>query len=123
MNLYEKYNLLEQGMPPGMPGMPGMGGPQGPPPSIADKLFERVRLYPKIDLFIQKLQQSGVSDSRILDEIYSKFKPEFVYFAKEIIQQENKPKPPAGPGGPGGMPGMPGMPSMPAGEPMGAGGE
>ena len=44
-----------------------------------------------------------------------------MYFAKELIQTENKPKPEGGPGGPGGMPGMPGMPG--AGQaPMGAGG-
>ena len=128
MNLYEKYNLLEQGPPPGanpmaaMMGMMGGGNPQGPPPTVEDQLFERVRSYPKIDVFIQQLQQKGVADSRILDEIYNKFEPEFVYFAKEIIQAANKPKPPAGPGGPGGMPGMPGMPSggMP-GMPSGAG--
>ena len=119
MNLFEKYNLIsEQGPPPGgnpMAAMMGMmgGGQQGPPPSTEDQLFERVRNYPKINLIIQSLQQKGVSDSRILDEIYKKFKPEFVYFAKEIIQQANKPKPPAGPGGPGGMPGMPG--GMPGG--------
>ena len=122
MNLYEKYNLIsEQGPPPGggnpMAAMMGMmgggGGKQGPPPSTEDQLFERVRSYPKIDAMIQQLQQKGVSDSRILDEIYTKFRPEFVYFAKEIILQENKPKPPAGPGGPGGMPG--GMPGMPGG--------
>ena len=126
MNLFEKYNLIsEQGPPPGgnpmaamMAGMMG-GGQQGPPPSPEDQLFERVRAYPKIDAMIQQLQQKGVSDSRILDQIYQKFQPEFVYFAKEIIQAANKPKPPAGPGGPGGKPGMPGMP---AGAPMGAGG-
>ena len=114
MNLYEKYNLItEQGPPPGGNPMAAMmgamgGGKQGPPPSTEDQLFEKVRSYPKIDSLIQILQQKGVSDSHILDEIYTKFRPEFVYFAKEIILQENKPKPPAGPGGPGGMPGMPG---------------
>ena len=131
MNLYEKYNLIsEQGPPPGggnpmaaMMGMMGGGGKQGPPPSTEDQLFERVRSYPKIDAVIQQLQQKGVSDSYILDEIYTKFRPEFVYFAKEIILKENKPKPPGGPGGPGGPAGMPGMPAgMPAGAPMGAGG-
>ena len=118
MNLYEKYILMEQGMPPGMPGMPGMGGPQGPPQSLEDKLFDRVKSYPKLDVFIQQMQQKAYSDSRILDEIYKKFKPEFTYFAKEVLEAENKPKPE---GGPGGMPGMPGMPG--AGQvPMGAGG-
>tara|TARA_R110001592_G_C12634623_1_gene699566 strand:+ start:135 stop:509 length:375 start_codon:yes stop_codon:yes gene_type:complete len=124
MNLFEKYNLIsEQGPPPGggnpmaaMAAMMGGGAGGAPPKSIEDKLWERVKSYPKVDIFIQQLQQKGVGDSRILDEIYSKFQPEFVYFAKELIQMENKPKPPAGPGGPGGMPGMP------AGAPMGAGG-
>ena len=120
MNLFEKYNLIcEQGPPPGGNPMAAMMGAMGggqqaqAPPSTEDQLFERVRNYPKINLIIQSLQQKGVSDSRILDEIYKKFEPEFVYFAKEIIQQANKPKPPAGPGGPGGMPGMPG--GMPGG--------
>ena len=121
MNLYEKYNLIsEQGPPPGMgmPGMPGMGGPGKPEPTIDDKLFDKVKGYPKIDAFVQQMQQQGSSDTKILDEIYKKFYPEFVYFAKELLQTENKPKPE---GGPGGMPGMPGMPG--AGQaPMGAGG-
>ena len=121
MNLFEKYNtIFEQGPPPGMAAM--MGGAMGggaPPPSTEDQLFEKIRNYPKIDAFIQQMQQKGVADSRILDEIYTKFEPEFVYFAKEIIQAANKPKPPAGPGGPGGMPGMAGPPGM---TPMGAGG-
>ena len=121
MNLYDKYILTEQGMPPGMPGMPGQGGQ--PEKSTEDKLFEKVRDYPKIDALIQQMQQQNYSDSKILDTIYKKFHPEFVYFAKEIIQTENKPKPPQPPGGmPGGMPGGPGA-GGPPGQPMGAGGQ
>ena len=56
--------------------------------------------------------------STILDTIYKKFHPEFVYFAKEIIQTENKPKPPQPQGG---MPGGPGAGGQPP-APMGAGG-
>ena len=37
MNLFEKYILTEQGMPPGMPGMGGQ-----PETSIEDKMFEKV---------------------------------------------------------------------------------
>ncbi len=117
MNLYEKYNLIsEQGPPPGMPGMPGMPGAGGPEPTIDDKFFDKIKGYPKIDSFVQQMQQNGSSDSKILDEIYKKFYPEFVYFAKELLQAENKPKPE---GGPGGMPGMPGAGQAP----MGAGGQ
>jgi len=111
MNLFEKYILTEQGMPPGMPGMPGMGGQ--PETSIEDKMFEKVRNYPKIDSLIQQMQQQSYSDSTILDTIYKKFHPEFVYFAKELIQAENKPKPPQPQGG---------MPGGPPPAPMGAGG-
>ena len=116
MNLFEKYILTEQGMPPGMPGMPGMGGQ--PETSIEDKMFEKVRDYPKIDVLIQQMQQQSYSDSTILDTIYKKFHPEFVYFAKEIIQTEKKPKPPQPRGG---MPGGPGAGGQPP-APMGAGG-
>jgi len=115
MNLFEKHNLIiEQGPPPGMPGMPGMGGPGGgPAPSIDDKFFDKIKGYPKVDVFIQQMQQEGSADSRILDELYKKFYPEMVYFAKELLQSENKPKPE---GGPGGMPGA-------GAAPMGAGGQ
>jgi len=118
MNLFEKHNLIiEQGPPPGMPGMPGMGGPGGAPaPSIDDKFFDKIKGYPKVDVFIQQMQQEGSADSRILDELYKKFYPEMVYFAKELLQSENKPKPEGGPGGPGGMPGaMPGAGAAPMG--------
>ena len=119
MNLYDKYILTEQGMPPGMPGMPGMPGQGGPEPSIDDKFFEKIKGYPKVDVFIQQMQQKGSADSRILDELYKKFYPEFVYFAKELLQAENKPKPEGGPPGPGGPAGPPGAGAVP---PMGAGG-
>jgi len=130
MNLYEKYILAEQGMPSPemmqkMMGGGGPGGPGGPgdapAPTIDDKFFDKVKNYPKIDAFIQQMQQGAYSDAKILDEIYKKFYPEFVYFAKELLQAENKPKPEGGPGGPGGPPGMPGA-GGPAGAPMGAGG-
>tara|TARA_Y100001938_G_C8039268_1_gene405215 strand:+ start:835 stop:1206 length:372 start_codon:yes stop_codon:yes gene_type:complete len=123
MNLGRKEFLYEQAPPPpgggappgggGMPGMPGMGGPPAPPKTDEDKLWEKFKSYPKIDLFVQTMQQQNYADSVILDEIYKKFYPEFVYWVKEILQQAAKPPQQ------GGMPGMPGMP----GPPQGAGGQ
>ena len=110
--------LFEQGAPPpggGMPGMPGMGGPPaGPPPADEDKLWEKIKSYPKIDIFVQQMQQQNYADSTILDELYKKFYPELVYFAKELLSAAAAP-----PKQQGGMPGMPGQASE--GGEMGAG--
>jgi len=115
--------LFEQGGPPpgGMPGGPG-GGPPAEPPSDEDELFKKVREYPKVDVLIQQMQMKGAADSIILDMIYKKFHPEFVYFAKEILIKKATPKPEAKqPAGPGGMPGMPSQGGAEA--QMGAGGQ
>ena len=114
--------LFEQGGPPpgGMPGAPG-GGPPAPPPSDEDELFKKVREYPKVDILIQQMQMKGAADSIILDMIYKKFHPEFVYFAKEILIKKATPKPDAPPAGPGGQGGPP--PQGGAEGDMGAGAE
>jgi len=117
MNIFgTKEFLYEQG---GLP--PGMGGPPKPPESDEDLLWKKVKEYHKIDTLIQQMQMQGSADSVILDTIYKKFYPEFVYFAKEILIDKAKPKPEQPPGG---MPGMGGPPSQGAGEDggqMGAG--
>ena len=92
--------------------MGGMGGQQEPK-SDEDMVWEKLKSYPKIDVFIQQMQQQNYADSVILDEIYSKFYPEIVYFVKEILTANSKPTQQ------GGMPGMPGMGQSP----MGAGGQ
>tara|TARA_R110000824_G_C15095782_1_gene665820 strand:+ start:707 stop:1060 length:354 start_codon:yes stop_codon:yes gene_type:complete len=108
--------LFEQGPPPGMPGMPGMGGPQAPPQSDEDKLWAKIKSYPKIDVFIQQMQQQNYADSVILDEIYKKFHPEITYFVKDILSAAAQPPKEQG--------GMPGMPSQGGAEAqMGAGGQ
>ena len=105
-----------------MGGMPGMGGPPPEPPKDEDELWKKVKEYPKIDVLIQQMQMKNAADSVILDMIYKKFHPEFVYFAKDLLikKAESKPEQPAG-----GQPGMGGPPSQGAGEnggQMGAGG-
>ena len=85
-NPYGSAGTIQQAPPPpgggappgggGMPGMPGMGGPPAPPKTDEDKLWEKFKSYPKIDLFVQTMQQQNYADSVILDEIYKKFYPE-----------------------------------------------
>ena len=114
--------LFEQGGPPpgGMGGMMGGGGPPPEPPKDEDELFKKIREYPKIDRLIQELQMKSTADSVILDMIYKKFYPEFVYFAKEILIKKATPTPEAPPQ----QGGMPGAPSQTGAEgDMGAGGQ
>jgi len=108
-NFGTRQFLFEQGAPP-PGGMPGMGGPPAPPQSDEDKLWEKIKTYPKIDVFVQQMQQQNYADSVILDELYKKFHPEITYFVKEILSAAAKPPQQ------GGMPGM-------GQEPMGAGGQ